>query len=96
VQSIVRDVLHKDPRILKNPLPDIVVDSTTDTGITFAVMAWVLNPNFGPVKSDLQKAVREVLIGAKIPMPQQAMVLSGSLQSMPTEEADMQRRQRSA
>jgi small conductance mechanosensitive channel len=97
VQNIVREILHKDSRILKNPLPDALVESITDTGITLVVQAWVLNPNFTAAKSDIKKAVREALVAAKIPLPQQALVLSGTLQQgSVAEDADAQRRQRSA
>ncbi len=93
VQGIVQEILHKDSRILKNPLPAVLIDSITDTGISVNVQAWVLNPNFSSAKSDLKKAVRENLLAAHIQTPQQIVTLNSPLKDI---EAEPSRRQRSA
>lgn len=52
VKEILKDVLEKNPKVLKNPAPEVFVKNLTASAVEFAVRPWATNENFGSVFSD--------------------------------------------
>ena len=72
VESVLKDVLSKDERILKDPPPTIAVLELADSSVNFAVRPWVKTGNYWGVYFDLTKNIklRFDTEGIAIPFPQ--------------------------
>ncbi|WP_133507334.1 mechanosensitive ion channel family protein [Flavobacterium chryseum] len=51
-KDILLDVLNKNPKVLKNPAPEVFVKNLTASSVEFAVRPWAKNINYGAVFSD--------------------------------------------
>ena len=79
--DVIRAVLLRNPRVLKDPAPVIGASEMADSAIIIAIKPWASVPDFGPMQAEINKAVVEALREAKIsiPVPQRAVqLLSGS------------------
>lgn len=65
-KEIILSVLNSDPKILKNPAPDVSVKSLTDSGIQLAVRPWATNENFWSVYSDTLQNCKQAFDAAGI------------------------------
>ncbi|MCA2016008.1 small-conductance mechanosensitive channel MscS [Vibrio tritonius] len=71
-KQVLRDVLDKDERVLKDPEPTIGVLALADSSVNFVVRPWVKTENYWPVYWDLMLNIKEALDenGIEIPFPQ--------------------------
>lgn len=72
----VEEVLHKlmqaDERILKDPAPEVLLSSLSDSSVDFTTRAWVKPEDYWPVFFDMNKKVYKAFAqeGLSIPFPQ--------------------------
>lgn len=73
--DIIRDILDKNPRVLKNPAPGVGTATLADSSIVIAIKPWVALPDFGPAQAEINKAVVERFreVGIQIPFPQREL-----------------------
>jgi len=79
--QIIRDILHENPRVLKQPAPGVGTSSLGDSSIVIAIKPWTALPDFGPAQAEINKAVIEKFreAGIQIPFPQREIrLLPGS------------------
>ncbi len=71
-KSILEEMCENDPRILKDPAPQVAVSELGDNSVNFVVRPWVKSGDFWGVKFDLTEAVklRFDQEGISIPYPQ--------------------------
>jgi small conductance mechanosensitive channel len=77
----INDVLHRNPRVLKDPAPVIRVILLADSSINIAVKPWVNVPDYGPAIGEVNKDIVEEFRVRKIsiPFPQREVkVLTGT------------------
>jgi small conductance mechanosensitive channel len=69
---VVREVLEKNPRVLKDPAPGVAVGKLADSAVTIGVGPWVNVPDYGPASSEINQALVEAFRakGIVIPFPQ--------------------------
>ena len=53
----VREVIEANPRVLKDPVPTVLVAALGDSTIEFGVRPWVQVPDFGPATGELNRAL---------------------------------------
>jgi small conductance mechanosensitive channel len=77
VLAIIRDVLAKNPRVLKDPTPGVGIIALGDSAITVAIQPWVAVADSGDAQTEIYRAVvarfRENRI--EIPFPQREVRL---------------------
>ncbi len=79
--AIIRDVLNRNPRVLKDPAPAVGTASLADSSIVIAIKPWMALADFGPAQAEINKAVVEAFrdAGIQIPFPQREIrVLPGA------------------
>ncbi|EGA69248.1 hypothetical protein VISI1226_02562 [Vibrio sinaloensis DSM 21326] len=71
-KQVIRDVLEKDERILKNPDIQIGVLALADSSVNFVVRPWCKTSDYWDVYFDSTQAIKEALdeAGIEIPFPQ--------------------------
>ncbi len=67
--TIIRGVLGRDSRVLKDPEPVVAVVSFGDFAINIAVKPWSELKHFGAVRAEVNLAIAEAFRTAKIQMP---------------------------
>ena len=69
--AAVREVLAANPRILKDPAPDVQAVALGDFAITVAIRPWVTVKDFGAAPGELNPAIVRALQqnGVEIPVP---------------------------
>jgi small conductance mechanosensitive channel len=74
--TALRSAVDADPRVLKDPAPQYVVDALGDSSVSLVVRAWVGPNDVGDVTSDLRRRMKESLDehGIEIPYPHRVMV----------------------
>lgn len=84
--AIVRDVLDKNPRVLKDPAPFVGISQLGDSAITVAILPWTKVPDYGLAQAELYQAFVERLRARNIdiPFPQREVRL---LNTPPTGQA---------
>ena len=78
--EIISRVLAANPRVLKSPAPIIGTETLGDSAVVLAIRPWAVLADFGPMQTELNKAILEALRAANIsiPFPQREIrVLSG-------------------
>ena len=79
--EIVRDVLNRNARVLKDPAPVFGTSTLADSSIVLAIKPWASVADFGPMQAEVNKAVVEQFrdAGIQIPFPQREIrILPGS------------------
>jgi len=79
--EIVREILARNPGVLKNPVPAVGTASVADSSIVIAIKPWAALADFGPVQAEINKAVIEAFREAHIQIPfprREIRVLPGS------------------
>lgn len=66
------EAFESDPRILKDPAPNVVVTDLADSGVNLEARVWVNNADFGPVLFMVRKMMKDAVesAGCTIPFPQ--------------------------
>jgi small conductance mechanosensitive channel len=72
VEKVLRDVLSKDERVLKDPAPTVGVLALADSSVNFVVRPWVKTGDYWSVYFELNKSIKMRLDaeGIAIPFPQ--------------------------
>lgn len=65
-KEVLLDVLNKNPKVLKNPAPEVFVKNLSASSIDFAVRPWAKNVNYGAVFSDTLENCKTALDQAGI------------------------------
>ena len=75
--ALVREVVDRNPRVLKDPTPAIGVASLGDSSVAVAVKPWVGVADYGPAGAELNEAILETFRakGVEIPFPQREVRL---------------------
>jgi small conductance mechanosensitive channel len=70
--ALVREILSKNPRVLKELAPRVGVTTLADSSINIAIAPWVAVGDFGAAKGEIYQAVLERFreAGISIPFPQ--------------------------
>ena len=70
--KIMQDLLDADPRVLKDPAPQIAVSELADCSVNFVVRPWAATGDYWGVKFDFNEAVKKAFDaeGIEIPFPQ--------------------------
>lgn len=71
METITR-VLESEPRVLKDPAPNVAVSELADSSVNFVVRPWCTKEDYWDVYFDLTRALKEALesAGCSIPYPQ--------------------------
>lgn len=78
--STIDEVLHANPRVLKDPAPAIQVVLLADSSVHIGVKPWVKLPDYAAATGEINKAIVETFRGRDIviPLPQREVRLLGS------------------
>ena len=68
-QQLVADALKRNPRVLRDPKPAVVVGALQDSAVTINAYLWVKLHDFGPAQSELNQAIVECLREHQIEIP---------------------------
>jgi len=68
-QALVADVLARNPRVLREPKPAVLVGALQDSSITINAYPWVKLPDFGLAQSELNQAIVECFREHQIEIP---------------------------
>ena len=68
----VRELLGRNPRVLKEPAPNVGITALGDSAITVAIAPWVSVGDYGPAQAELYREIVERFrkSGIQIPLPQ--------------------------
>jgi small conductance mechanosensitive channel len=71
-RQIMVDVMAADPRILKEPAPQVAVVELADSSVNFVVRPWVKSSDYWGVHMDLTEKIKKAFDsnGISIPFPQ--------------------------
>jgi len=69
VFGTVREILNRDPRVLKEPAPVVGINALEDSSISISVKPWVKVPDFTEAQLELYKAIVEQFRGRQIEIP---------------------------
>ena len=67
--AIVRDILNRNPRVLKDPTPGVGINFLGDSAINIAVRPWVAVPDYGPAQAELYQAIIEQFRASQVEVP---------------------------
>lgn len=75
--AMVREILDRNPRVLKDPAPVVGINALEPSSINIAVKPWVKVPDFTETQLELYKAIVERFraSGLEIPFPQREVRL---------------------
>lgn len=65
-KEIVMQVLENNPKVLKTPAPNVVVNLLTDSAIQLSLQPWAKNSDFGQMSSDVLEECKEAFDKAGI------------------------------
>ncbi len=79
--ALVRDVLDRNPRVLKNPVAVVGTSGLGDSAVFIAIKPWVNVPDYNPAAAEINLAVLERFRAARIeiPFPQREVRLLNSV-----------------
>ena len=80
-QAAILAALKADARVLAQPEPTVEIEALNGVTTLLSVQAWVANRDFGAVRSDLRRQVREALEAAGIRPPVPLLATSVSARS---------------
>jgi small conductance mechanosensitive channel len=67
--TTVREILNRNPRVLKDPAPAVGINALEDSSINLSIKPWVKVPDFGDAQLELYKAILEQFRGRQIEIP---------------------------
>jgi small conductance mechanosensitive channel len=78
--ATIDDVLQNNPRVLRDPAPNLGISVLADSSIKVSVNPWVNVPDFGPAGGEIYKALVETFRNKSIsmPFPQQEVRMLGN------------------
>jgi len=81
--SIIREVLNRNARVLKNPAPVVGAAALADSSIVIAVKPWVALADYGPAQAEINQAIFERYRENQIPiaLPQREVRFLNNLPS---------------
>ena len=87
-REVILKVLHEDPRIVKDPAPEVFVAELADSSVNLNIRAWSPKADYWSVRNALQETIKEALdqAGINIPYPQQEMHIVSTPQSVEKEK----------
>ncbi|MBE8725548.1 mechanosensitive ion channel family protein [Flavobacterium hungaricum] len=65
-KEVLLEVLNKNPKVLKNPAPEVFVKNLSASSVDFAVRPWAANANYGSVFSETLENCKAALDEAGI------------------------------
>ncbi len=65
-KEIVMKVLEDNPKVLKTPAPNVIVNLLTDSAIQLSIQPWAKNADFGQMCSDVLEGCKEAFDQAGI------------------------------
>lgn len=71
-KQVIRDVVERDERVLKDPAVNVAVHALADSSVNLVVRPWVNSADYWAVYWDLTQGIKEALDenGIEIPFPQ--------------------------
>ncbi len=88
-QKVILDILTNDPRIIKEPEPDVFVSALADSSVNLTIRAWANKDDYWAARNSLQQDIKVALdnAGINIPFPQQEMrIISDKPENKKTEQ----------
>lgn len=82
-RKIILDVLEKDPLILHEPQPAVLVSSMGDDAIVLIIRAWALNGDFWSAYYDNYQKLKEALEANAIKLPSTTTVVNVNTNPLP-------------
>jgi small conductance mechanosensitive channel len=81
--AIVRDVLSRNPRVLKEPAAGAGITMLADSSINIALSPWTAVADYGPAQDEIYQAIIEQFRANKIeiPLPQREVRMLGGTQN---------------
>jgi small conductance mechanosensitive channel len=78
--SLIKDILHANPRVLRDPAPGFGVARLAESSITISVTPWVNVPDYDAAISEVNKTILETFCARNIviPLPQYEVRMLGS------------------
>ena len=67
--ATVRDILARNPRVLKDPPANVGINALQASSINISVQPWVKVPDYGPAQLELYQSVVEEFRAKKIEIP---------------------------
>ena len=67
--AMVRDILARNPRVLKNPVAIVGTSGLGESAVFIAIKPWVNVPDYGPAAAEINLAVLERFRAARIELP---------------------------
>jgi small conductance mechanosensitive channel len=85
VLTLVREILGRNQRVLKEPNPAVGVTSLGDYSVVLAIKPWVAVSDYGAASAEINMAILEAfrLKGIEIPFPQREIRLLNSQSAPP-------------
>ncbi len=65
-KEIVMQVMEKNPKVLRTPAPNVIVNLLTDSAIQLAIQPWAKNVDFTQMSSDVLEGCKEAFDAAGI------------------------------
>jgi len=83
--QVLRDIISTESRFLKDPAPQVMVQSLGESGTVITLRAWVLGSDYWPVYWDRMKNVKEKIqeAGLSIALPKREIHLVKDSRDMP-------------
>jgi small conductance mechanosensitive channel len=85
--AVVRGILERNPRVLKQPQAGVGVASLGDSSVTIAIRPWASITDFGAAGGEINQAILEEFAARKIeiPFPQREIRLlnGGAVEALP-------------
>ncbi|MFZ0827398.1 MAG: mechanosensitive ion channel family protein [Verrucomicrobiia bacterium] len=78
--NVVRTVLSRNPRVLKEPAPVVGVTLLADSSINIAIKPWTAVADYGPAQAEIYQAIAEQFRAnsISIPFPQREIRMLGA------------------
>jgi len=67
--TLVRDVLSRNPRVLKEPIPGVGITMLADSSINLAISPWTAVADYGPAQTEIYQAIVEQFRANSISIP---------------------------
>ena len=77
--AVIKEILAANPRVLKDPEPDVQVEKLGESSVDIGVRPWVSVPDYNDASGEIHQAIAEVFRakGIDIPFPQREVRLLG-------------------
>ena len=69
IESLLKEILDSDERILKDPAPAIGIAKLTETSVRIAVQPWVKTADYAAVAGQVLRKVKELFDTKKVMLP---------------------------